>query len=654
MNTIRSIAAALLLCLLGPLAQAATAPQPIPPNILSNINKPMVMMSVSKDTTMFSRAYTDYDDLDGDGVIDRSFMPNYKYYGYFDPTKCYTYSSTNTRFEPNSKATVTGGNYYCTAGASQWSGNFLNWATMSRIDVLRKVLYGGMRVSDTTTDTTLELSFVPRNSQAIAKYYNGADLDRLTPFNSANALAKGITLCRRPTYNSGLSQNDSIYKNPRLFSPVIRVAVGNVMLWNMTEITSCNWGNQAPNEPSYTWQPPTVAYLNNTYRTPDGTYGKDVPDHAHLSSSPSSVQPDLTSGTVAQPSGYVARVQPCVAALLGEERCKNYGSATTPAYKPIGLLHEFGESSQSGTLAAQAEFGLMLGSYDYNVTGGVLRKNMGQFNDEIDPTSGIFVDPPSGTGGIVRSLNSITLYGYEDSTGLYSDNCVSTLPGGTYAPTIADGKCPSWGNPLASLMLESLRYYAGKSGSFASGTKDAAIGLPVVSTRTDPLQSNPAIGTSTRADLYGQAICRPLTMLTMTSGSNSFDKNINDLSALGGSSTGAASLTKTIGDKEGITGTTRLIGDAGAPSPDRLCTGKTITDLGAANGICSDGPDMQGSYRGAGVAYYAHTNEIRQDLATGELVQQVILGRGVRPQDPGVEEATAAALADLREQVGLD
>jgi hypothetical protein len=45
---------------------------------------------------------------------------------------------------------------------------------------------------------------------------------------------------------------------------------------------------------------------------------------------------------------------------------------------------------------------------------------------------------------------------------------------------------------------------------------------------------------------------------------------------------------------------------------------------------------------------------IRQDLATGELVQQVILGRGVRPQDPGVEEATAAALADLREQVGLD
>jgi hypothetical protein len=45
---------------------------------------------------------------------------------------------------------------------------------------------------------------------------------------------------------------------------------------------------------------------------------------------------------------------------------------------------------------------------------------------------------------------------------------------------------------------------------------------------------------------------------------------------------------------------------------------------------------------------------IRQDLTSGELVQQVVLGRGVRPGDPEVEEATSAALAYLREQVGLD
>jgi hypothetical protein len=45
---------------------------------------------------------------------------------------------------------------------------------------------------------------------------------------------------------------------------------------------------------------------------------------------------------------------------------------------------------------------------------------------------------------------------------------------------------------------------------------------------------------------------------------------------------------------------------------------------------------------------------IRQDLATGDLVEQVVLGRGVAPGDPAVKEATGAALAYLREQVGLD
>ena len=43
---------------------------------------------------------------------------------------------------------------------------------------------------------------------------------------------------------------------------------------------------------------------------------------------------------------------------------------------------------------------------------------------------------------------------------------------------------------------------------------------------------------------------------------------------------------------------------------------------------------------------------MRQDLATGELVEQVVLGRGVRADDPEVAARTDAALAYLREQVG--
>lgn len=43
---------------------------------------------------------------------------------------------------------------------------------------------------------------------------------------------------------------------------------------------------------------------------------------------------------------------------------------------------------------------------------------------------------------------------------------------------------------------------------------------------------------------------------------------------------------------------------------------------------------------------------IRQDLASGELLDQVILGRGVR-EDEEVEAAAGEALSWLREQVGL-
>ena len=51
-------------------------------------------------------------------------------------------ANTINRFEPVSLTA----DKYCTG---QWSGNFLNWATMSRMDVLRKILFGGLRSTDT-------------------------------------------------------------------------------------------------------------------------------------------------------------------------------------------------------------------------------------------------------------------------------------------------------------------------------------------------------------------------------------------------------------------------------------------------------------------------------------------------------------------------
>lgn len=43
----------------------------------------LIMLILSKDHTMFTEAYTDANDIDGDGRIDYYFKPEINYYGIF-------------------------------------------------------------------------------------------------------------------------------------------------------------------------------------------------------------------------------------------------------------------------------------------------------------------------------------------------------------------------------------------------------------------------------------------------------------------------------------------------------------------------------------------------------------------------------------------
>lgn len=60
----------------------------------------------------------------------------HRYYGYFDPDQWYTYVAADETFHAAGPRTGP-------RPASSWSGDFLNWLTMRRIDVMRKVLTGG-------------------------------------------------------------------------------------------------------------------------------------------------------------------------------------------------------------------------------------------------------------------------------------------------------------------------------------------------------------------------------------------------------------------------------------------------------------------------------------------------------------------------------
>lgn len=137
----------------------------IPPT-LEEIVDPNVMINLSVETPMQGAAYNDYFDAadpsycaggrpakESGDWIGTCYEETKEFIGYFDPAKCYVYDTTDQRFEP---VGATNGTYQCVgANDPYWSGNFLNWATMTAIDEFRWALTGGHRYTDTATESVL-------------------------------------------------------------------------------------------------------------------------------------------------------------------------------------------------------------------------------------------------------------------------------------------------------------------------------------------------------------------------------------------------------------------------------------------------------------------------------------------------------------------
>ncbi|RJQ49877.1 MAG: hypothetical protein C4538_01375 [Nitrospiraceae bacterium] len=130
----------------------------VPPYVVQNV-APNVMIVLDNSGSMFNFAYFDGFDTTatGDdnlcsnsgspctGFTTPGTYPTYKYYGYFNPDYWYTYSSN--RFQPSAPKTGSGLAGERSKATAEWDGNFLNWLTMRRIDVVRKVMTGGRTTS---------------------------------------------------------------------------------------------------------------------------------------------------------------------------------------------------------------------------------------------------------------------------------------------------------------------------------------------------------------------------------------------------------------------------------------------------------------------------------------------------------------------------
>ncbi|WP_439510693.1 pilus assembly protein [Marinimicrobium koreense] len=550
--------------------------------------RPVAMLNMSNDHQLFFKLYDDYSDIDGDGEPDTTYKHDYDYYGYFDSGLCYEY--TNSRFEPVNNVNA---DRYCNDGSTgEWSGNFLNWATMTRMDAVRKILYGGKRSTDSATQTVLERAFLPNDAHSFAKYYNGRDISSLTPLNptiTGNATDddSGITICNTtdPSDRDVLSQNvDS--------APLMRVAEGNYSLWASNERWQCRWGQGT----------------NDNDSTVSGIY-------AHSSSPTKDGEDDSALN-----ADYNVRVEVCDENFVSSDNasgCVAYGESL----KPTGLLQEFGEDES-------IYFGLMTGTYSANKSGGALRKNVGSMANEIN-ANGTFVTPadPDSFDGIVNTLDRLRIYGYRFDNGTYfgqtgSDSCSWELA------SFTDGNCSNWGNPQSELYLESLRYLAGQSANDTFDVSDSG--------RIDGLNK-----ASWVAPVNGDNYCAPVNVIQFNASTSSYDGDqLTGFSDLGAGESTLDSFTNAVGAAENIHGNQYFVGEVGgegAGDNNQLCTAKTVSGLASVQGTCPDAPRLQGSYQIAGLAYYARSEGLQINGVSNDRRSQVkTYGVALAPSVPQV------------------
>lgn len=542
---------ALLIGGAGDSSTASTLTLSDSPLFLSLKAPPLNLLVMGRDHKLYYEAYNDASDLDGDGTLDIGYKgyvlvddsdstKGYKidYFGYFDSYKCYSYASsvfTPTRTTTNKKCTVVG---------SEWSGDFLNYLTMSRMDVLRKVLFGGRRSTDTATLTVLERAYIPQDTHSWAKEYTGAAANQ-DGYDIAEYSPLSV-----PTSGRHLFANTTRGNSEPPGNPLLRVL-------------------QNRSERAWEWVSREVLQADNT----------------------------IAGSTAVTPTDYVVRVQVCVTGLLETANCKLYGTS----YKPTGLLQDN---------ANDMKFGLITGSYTKNLSGGVLRKQIGSITDEIN-ADGTFTS----TNGIINTINKLRIRNYNGTHNTSGNSCglIPTRP-------LNEGECRAWGNPIAEMMYEGLRYYAGKASptsafdytnTSAGAPDDYNLDLPKVSSWTNPYGSgatqNPWCAKPTMmviSDIYPSYDTDQLPGVDSNFGSGL----TGDMPA----SLNVGTLAQTIWDTEqGATGVTKshFIGQVGA-TYDGAATAKTVGSFSNIRGLAPEEPTKKGGYYSASIAYWGHTNDV--------------------------------------------
>ena len=507
-------AAAALLMLMAGVAPAATTPLADQPVLVANVPANVMLALSVEFPTAITRAHQG-DTFNTSGDI--------KYLGYFDPEKCYTYTGGDSGyFTPSGSTTSKTAKYEC---PGQWSGNFMNWATMQGVDTFRWVLTGGNRVIDEPRSFA-EASGSPLGRTVLQRAY----ASRQGSYLSSNFPDREISSTTVSRY-TGLGGSYSS---------------GRVWIRNGGMGTQVRFGQVTNNKNPWRWNEDS------------GCAGGVACDLWNVSVE---VCRDDTTGRPLEAN--------CVAYT------QTAGGVTKTVYKPAGLMQRYKEKMYFGAfgylqLGSQYANDGIYGSGTTNASkdGGVLKAPIQTIDNEITETGAFRLDP-YGLKDVSKNIKNSGSINYLNKFGTESQGY-------------------KYFDPVSEMYAEVIKYFKNlkpTASYLPPASPDPVIydGFPVFTTWEDPAKD-------AKWPDRGPLSCKRNYVIGIGDVNSNYDRNLS-----GGSSPVPADVDF---DMAGL-------------------TAKGWTDrVGVLEGIeTADAPGgTENSYLMAGIAYYAHSSDIRPNL----------------------------------------
>ena len=485
----------------------------------ATVEKPALALALSVE---FPTVGSQYNSGVSNATTDNSYTPTREYLGYYDAESCYRYIDAPSE-TPASGFTASDYKRFDRIGAATsrsctdaFSGNFLNWASNSAIDMLRLALSGGDRYIDTTDLTILQRAVIPdgdpicmwnstnfpgkqlsRDGGGTGNYWGAVPQAMRTAAGSNDVwVANTLNRIYFGTSITGNCSNPYDYALGAPYAGKFELPARSVTAPLPADATLCingesgNCSFSGSREVWYgsgsNWKVLRAKDGYDCYESCNTNLGDPIPGVAkkvYYTTHP--------GGTLNSDGFFYARVQVCdadVSGMLQDVRdyglCKQYPSGK---FKPIGVIQKYNDQLRlaafgylmdenenvqpgryGGVLRAPMKY---VGTKTYDINGNDNTPAGGNPAAEWNATTGVFAVNPDGDTSQTPAISGVINY-------LNKFGRTGPVPG-RY----------KYFDPMGELHYEALRYLQGlqpSADAISSITAKQRDGFPVYTSWSDP------------------------------------------------------------------------------------------------------------------------------------------------------------------------